>query len=63
MGQIEPIRRRQQSSIRHVHPNHVDEDDGARFFRGLLIATGPGLLLWLCLALSIKMMIHGDLLP
>ncbi|WP_143130638.1 hypothetical protein [Bradyrhizobium arachidis] len=63
MGQIEPIRRRNQSSIRHVRPNHVDEDDGARFFRGLLIAAGPSLLLWLCLALSFKMIIEVHLLP
>lgn len=59
MGKIDPIRGRH---TRHKHPKHVDEDDGIRVFRGLLIGGAVSLLLWLCIAVSFTMIIKSELL-
>ncbi|QOZ68560.1 hypothetical protein WN72_21225 [Bradyrhizobium arachidis] len=58
MGEIDPIRDRH---TRHKHPKHVDEDDGIRVFRGLLIGGAVSLLLWLCIAVTFTMIVKGHL--
>jgi hypothetical protein len=62
MKQVDLSRRRddQKSTVRHAAVSRgADEDDGVRFFRGLLIGGTIGLLLWAGIFLCVKMLIQA----